>query len=25
MKDTLAIREGISGQDDEKVKIGNNG
>jgi len=23
MKDTLAIREGISGQDDEKAKIGN--
>ena len=25
MKDTLTIREGISGQDDEKVKIGNKG
>ena len=23
MKDTLAIREGIAGQDDEKAKIGN--
>ncbi len=23
MKDTLAIREGIAGQDDEKVAIGN--
>ena len=25
IKDTLTIREGISGQDDEKVKIGNKG
>jgi hypothetical protein len=24
MKDTLTIREGIAGQDDEKVKIGSN-